>query len=174
MRKGILLLVLFCVSTLQAQVKTDQGSVKFKIKNAGISVNGNFSAPICVISFDPKDVSKSKFSGVLVTSSINTDNQGRDAHLRKPDYFDATKYPTIKIESTSISADGNGRYKAKCTLTLKDVSKSIDIPFTYIEQNGSFTMEGSFSINRRDYGVGDKSLILSDNVSISIKVIGKK
>jgi polyisoprenoid-binding protein YceI len=168
------LVVLLTTYTAMAQIKTDQGSVTFKIKNAGMGVDGKFSAPICIINFDPSNLSKSKFSGVVVATSINTDNSGRDNHLRKPEYFDVAKYPTIKIESVSFSESGKGQYKAVCNLTIKDVTKSLTIPFTYSEASGSIAMEGSFVINRRDFGVGGKSIILSDNANVKIKISGKK
>jgi polyisoprenoid-binding protein YceI len=168
------LVVLMITFTSMAQVKTDQGSVTFKIKNAGMGVDGKFGAPICIINFDPSNLSKSKFSGVVVATSINTDNNGRDNHLRKPEYFDVAKYPTIKIESTSITESGKGQFKAVCNLTIKEVTKSVTIPFSYSEANGSIAMEGSFIINRRDFGVGGKSIILSDNANITIKISGKK
>jgi polyisoprenoid-binding protein YceI len=172
-------ITVFCVAILttiatMAQIKTDQGSVTFKIKNAGISVDGKFGAPICIINFDPANLGKSKFNGTVVTSAINTENNSRDNHLRKAEYFDASKFPTIKIESTSISSDAPGKYKSICNVTIKGITKSVTIPFSYIEANGSFTMVGSFIINRRDYGIGGKSIILSDNVNITIKVSGKK
>jgi polyisoprenoid-binding protein YceI len=156
------------------QVKTDQGSVAFKIKNAGLSVDGKFAAPICIVSFDPNNLSQAKLSGTIVTTSINTNNSSRDGHLRKPEYFDVVKYPVIKIESASISADGKGKYKAVCNIIIKGVTKSVTIPFSYLESNSTFTIEGQFIINRRDFGVGGKSIILSDNVNITIKVIGNK
>jgi polyisoprenoid-binding protein YceI len=168
------LIVFMLTITAMAQIKTDQGSVTFKIKNAGMSVEGKFGSPICIINFDPSNLSKSKFSGVVVATSINTDNSGRDNHLRKPEYFDVAKYPTIKIESVSFSETGKGQYKAVCNLTIKDVTKSITIPFSYSETNGNLAMEGNFVINRRDFGVGGKSIILSDNANVTIKISGKK
>ncbi len=169
-------IVLFIAVVLSnmAQTKTDQGSVTFKIKNAGLSVDGKFSAPICILTFDPNNLGQAKLSGTIVSTSINTDNSSRDGHLRKPEYFDVAKFPVIKIESTSISADGKGKYKAICNVIIKGVTKSVTIPFSYLEASGTFTIEGQFIINRRDYGVGGKSIILSDNVNITIKVIGKK
>jgi polyisoprenoid-binding protein YceI len=168
------LVMLVIAINMMAQIKTDQGSVTFKIKNAGMGVDGKFGAPICIINFDPTNLSKSKFSGVVVATSINTDNNGRDNHLRKPEYFDVVKYPTIKIESVSFSEIGKGDYKAVCNITIKGVTKSVTIPFTYSEANGMIAMEGNFIVNRRDFGVGGKSIILSDNANIKIKVTGKK
>ncbi len=166
--------IAFMAITSKAQIKTDQGNVTFKIKNAGIGVDGKFGAPICIVNFNSDNVGLSKFTGTIVTTSINTDNNGRDNHLRKPEYFDAAKYPTIKIESTAITIDGKGKYKATCNLTLKGITKIVTIPFTYLDNNGMFNMEGSFLINRRDFGVGGKSIILSDNVNITVKISGKK
>ncbi len=157
-----------------AQTKTDQGTVNFKIKNAGLSVEGKFAAPVCIVAFDPNNLSQSKLSGTIVTASINTNNASRDGHLRKAEYFDASKFPVLKIESTAISADANGKYKAVCNVIIKGVTKSIVIPFSYLESNGTFTIEGQFVLNRRDFSIGSKSIILSDVVNITIKVIGKK
>ena len=35
-------------------------------------------------------------------STIDTDNEKRDKHLKTDDYFDVEKYPIIRIASTKI------------------------------------------------------------------------
>jgi polyisoprenoid-binding protein YceI len=57
---------------------------------------------------------------------------------------------------------------------LKGQTKDILVPFSFIEKDGKATLKGTFTINRLDFGVGESSMILSNNVVITIEVIASK
>src|SRR6478735_4115014 len=58
-------------------------------------------------------------------ASINTEDEKRDGHLKSPDFFDVTKYPTITFKSTSMKPTGKGKttYDLEGDLTMHGVTK---------------------------------------------------
>lgn len=163
----------FCLSVLLFALLTtnisSQGSVSIVIKNAGFSVDGFFEKVKMEVTFDQKHPVNSKFYGVVETSSINTDNTKRDKHLRVKDYFNCEIFPKMAFESTEVTVLNNDQLSVKGRLTIKDVTKVITIPVDIIKEDGKTVFTSSFKLKRRDYNVGGWSLILSDDLKVSIK-----
>jgi polyisoprenoid-binding protein YceI len=180
MKQSIFLLSLMTiVSTTmfgQAYTPTDNGSkVSFVIKNFGVKTNGVFTGLSGMINFDPANATKGSIDVSLDANSVNTSNKSRDGHLRKDEYFDVAKYPRISFKTSKITATNKaGYWYAFGTLTIKGVAKEISFPFTAKPQTGGYLFTGSFSINRRDFKVGGKSLVMGDNVDVTLSVFAKK
>jgi polyisoprenoid-binding protein YceI len=145
-------------------------AVTFKIKNAGFTVDGKFGTVTAKIQFDPSKSYNNSIEATVNAASINTGNSSRDGHLKKKDYFDVEKYPTITLKATTFSKESNGGFKGFFKLSIKDKTKDVVIPFTFTENADKSAFKGSFKINRLDFGVGEKSMILSDNATIEITV----
>jgi polyisoprenoid-binding protein YceI len=120
------------------------------------TVKGRFSDVQGTISYDPKDVTNSSVKAVIKTSTLATDNASRDTHVKSADFFDVAKYPEIKFESTKIEKRGD-QYVAIGNLTIKDVTKQVELPFTVntTEMGGqkSLGADATLTINRFDYHV---------------------
>jgi polyisoprenoid-binding protein YceI len=158
----------------QTEWKLATGStVTFVIKNAGLKVDGKLEGLQTTIKFDSPNLATSSIEASVETTTVNTDNKTRDGHLRKEEYFDVAKFPKMSIKSVSFIKDGNN-YKGKFKLTIKGVTKEIEIPFSYIENGNSATFKGSFTINRLDYKVGGNSWVMADNVIISLNILATK
>jgi polyisoprenoid-binding protein YceI len=150
-----------------------ESSIRFTIHNFGFKTYGTLAAPEGNIEFNPDDLSRSSFQVTTKSESINTDNESRDEHLREEDYFDVKNHPLIRFVSASIRSTGkkNG-YEATGTLTIKNTSRTIVIPFIAEKTGDSWTFTGSFTMNRRDYGIGGSSTI-SNELTVDIKVVAK-
>ena len=156
----------------------DAGSkVHFIIKNFGINTGGDFSGLKGQILFSPENVTESKFDVSVSTSTIDTDNEMRDKNLTSDEYFDAAKYPVIKIVSSKVSKTNktaDGFYFFTGDLTIKGVTKSISFPFQVKKVNDGYLSTANFDIDRTDFGVGEKNIVLSNKVSVSLSVTAKK
>ncbi len=60
-------------------------------------------------------------------SSINTNQEKRDGHLKSADFFDAAKYPTLAFKSKSISKVSGNKYKVMGDLTMHGVTKPVTL-----------------------------------------------
>ena len=160
---------LLMLGTAFAQPVTNT-EINFKIKNAGLTVNGSLQGFEGDIDFDPDNLQSSKITASVQVETIDTGIGMRDNHLKKDDYFDAEKYPKITMVSKSFTKKSDGSYEGLFDLTIKGHTEEITLPFSITEGNNTRTFTTNFELDRRDYGVGGNSFILSDKVEASIKV----
>src|SRR5262249_30821701 len=129
----LLTVVAVCGSAFAAdEYKIDpaHSSVRFTVKHMMVStVPGRFGDFSGTIVYDDKDPSKSSVKVSIKSASISTDNAQRDTHLKSPDFLDVAKFPEITFLSKTVAKKGDG-YVAHGTLTIRGVSKDVDLPFT--------------------------------------------
>lgn len=179
MKNTVLSFVLMFVAAFtfaQSYSPVDNGSdIAFSIKNFGLNVNGSFKGLKGKIIFNPANLSSSVFSVTVDAATINTGTAARDRHLKKEEYFDAEKYPQLSFVSGKISNSTKaGTLFLEGKITIKGVTKPVSFPFTATPKEDGYLFEGTFKLNRRDFGVGGKSLVMSDNLSVSLAVFAKK
>lgn len=143
--------------------------VDFFINNAGIEIDGTLAGVSGDIQFSPESLSNSSISASLKPATIKTGIDARDNGLRGEEYFHAAVHPTITMTSTSFRKSGSN-FIGVFNLTIKGVTKRIEMPFSFQESNSQATFSGSFTIDRLDFGVGESSWILSDDVKIEIAI----
>ena len=150
--------------------------VTFQITHLDLtSVHGRFNDFAGTLSLDPSDPSKSSVKMTIKTASIDTNNALRDAHLKNPDYFNATQYPTIEFVSTSL-APIDGGYAVKGNMTLHGETKPISF-----ELKGGKTAEfprgthrigftARFQVKRSEFGISPRTpaTVLGDDVWVDI------
>lgn len=174
MKKLNLLLLLLSIGIFaQGQslgIDKTKSSIGFTIKNGGFNTDGVFNAYEVTLNWNEQDLSKCSLEAKIESTSIDTDNGSRDGHLRKPDYFDVLKYPTITFKSTTVKKLGEGKYEIMGTFTIKDVSKSIVLIVyrkTIAEQ---YIWESAFELNRVAYHVGEESWVMDDKVKVKLTI----
>ncbi len=162
---AILLLSAFTYAFVDLKPVDNDGAISFVIKNFGINTNGNLKGLQGSIKWDAANPSASIINVSVDVNTLNTGIEMRDKDLLEEKYFDAPKFPTIKFISTQVSATS-----VTGNLTLKGVTKSITFPITVTPSGNGYQFEGKFSINRRDYGIGGGSMVLGDEVKVTLKV----
>jgi polyisoprenoid-binding protein YceI len=130
-------------------LKEDNYTVKFTSKK----VSGIFKGLKSEISFDEANLSSSKISASIDATTVNTGNGMRNKHARQG--LGADEHSSIKFESTSIVKTSTG-YEATGKLTIKDVTKDIQLPFTFTKSADGGLFVGKFPVVPAEYNV-DKS-----------------
>lgn len=161
----------YTVATNAWKVNPQGVSIAFEMPSEG--AKGTMSGLDAKIDFDAKDPSKSTIVAAVEVKTINTGNEQRDQHLRAADFFHVEKYPMITFTSKEIVPSSEG-FIAKGTLTMKDVTKDVEIPFTFEEKDGEGVFKGKFSIFAGDYHVMSRSKTDKDKIDITISVPVKK
>ena len=145
-----------------------KAQVDFKIRNLGVNVDGHFNSYNINADFDTKGDLIAVNASVNV-KSIETGIEKRDKHILEDDYFDAEKHQKILLETIEVKKESTDRYKLKAKLTIKGKSKTVDIPISVLRKDNKAIIEAYFEINRKDYGVGGSSLVMSKTVKITVK-----
>ena len=147
--------------------------VTFRIVNAGVEVTGTLKVDQLEIKFDTEALHQSNVFAIADPATLQTGIGIRDKHLKRRDYFDVEKYPEIRLASKGFRRDGKNKFSGEFELTIKGVTRTIVIPFTLRREKEVTRYQGSFEINRLDFGLGEKSMILDEKVNITIHVMMK-
>lgn len=164
----LILAILTGSSFAQTKSTITRSVVTFKIKNLGINTSGSFNDLQASIQFKPADLGSSTIEASVNAGSINTDNGMRDSHLKGSDYFDVVNYPRVTMKSVSFKHKSGGNYIGNFNVTIKDKTKLIEVPFTYTESGNTAMFNGSFKINRADFGIGGKNMVLADEATVTV------
>lgn len=165
-----LLLLLSLVFTASAQKTTvTKSKITFEIKNLGIKTGGSIGGVQANVQFNPANLPASSIEATADVKTINTDNDERDSHLKSEDFFEVARYPKITMNSVSLSKKGSN-YVGKFNVTIKNKTKQLELPFSYVQSGSSETFKGTLKLNRLDFGVGDSSLVLSNDVTVNIEI----
>ena len=166
------------------QLDNSHTRVGFSVEHLGFSTTmGHFDKVDGALTYDIKAPNKTQMNFVIDTNSITTAWAARDEHLRKDDFFNVAKYPTMTFKS--IKVDFYNPQQAKVTgdftllgktmpltlnVTLKKIGKS---PMTKEPVIG-FRATGN--IDRVAYGMTTFSQGITTNVPIQIdgELIEKK
>ena len=114
------------------------------------------------------------------------DRGNLEGHLMGEDFFDVAKYPTAKFEVTgsTASTEEGATHMVQGNLTIKDVTKNIEIPVNVEMTEGGIRATSTFSINRADFNVqyGSKTFfdelvddkVISDEIKYTIALVGSE
>jgi polyisoprenoid-binding protein YceI len=121
----------------------------------------------------------SRVNITIKTDSIETDTPDLTKHLKTADFFDVAKFPEANFVSTAIKAGGENGASHTVTgnLTMHGVTKAITFPATINVTPDAATVESSFSINRKDFGInyaGAADNLIRDNVVLTLHVRATK
>ena len=150
-------------------IDTENSSVSFSVSNMRINtVKGTFKGINGNIDFDANNIATSSFDVCIDASTIDTGIAKRDQHLKNEDFFEVDKYPTICFKSTEITAITSG-YLTTGILTMRGVSKTIEIPFTFSNNE----LVGNFKVDRFDYNVGAGTGKFMVGKEINIQIVAR-
>lgn len=163
-------------------IDKSHSNVKFTVTHMVVSeTDGNFKIFGGSMENSKPDFSDAKIEFSVDVSSVNTENENRDKHLKGDDFFNSEKYPQMKFVSTSFTPQGDNKYKLSGNLTIRDVTKPVVFDVVY---GGSTNDRGGVragfkattTVNRFDYNLKwDKlteagGLVVSKDVNIVINV----
>jgi polyisoprenoid-binding protein YceI len=162
--------------------------INFSVKHFFTPVTGAFEDFDIDLVYDPENPAASTVDVRIAVSSVNTGNERRDEHLRSADFFEAASHPHITFRSTSVRAAGENRLVARGPLTIKGVTREIELPITVLgiqdipaEMQGMLDgvtrvvgFEAGTRVRRQDFGVGvgnwAATVVVGGDVDISIAV----
>jgi polyisoprenoid-binding protein YceI len=127
--------------------------------------------------FDFADPSRSHLQVTIRAASIDTRNADRDAHLRSNDFFDMDTYPEIRFVSVEVVPVDEDHYRVTGDLTIKAVTRPVTIDFEFTGAavdpfgNHRIGLEGSVTVNRKDWGVNWNVALEAGGVLVSEKVV---
>lgn len=87
------------------------------------TVRGTLAVKHADLDFDTEHPERGSVSVVLDAASIDSGVEGRDAHLRSPDFLDVERYPEIAFRSTHVEPVRGDRYRIHGDLTIRGTTR---------------------------------------------------
>lgn len=148
--------------------------ITFKVRHMMISnVRGAFKNFDVKLETEGEDFHEVKSEAVIQTSSISTNNEERDNHLRSAEFFNTESYPEITFRASGLRDEVTG------DLTINGVTKpvTLNVEFGGISKDPWGNTKAGFSftgkIKRGDFGLTWNAaletggLMVSDDIQIA-------
>jgi polyisoprenoid-binding protein YceI len=122
------------------------------------------------------DLSSARASGTVQGASINTNDAGRDEHLRSADFFGIEANPELRFESTAIRALDEDTFEIEGELSMNGVTGPVTLR---AEVQGTETdpwgnervgLEVTGQLNRTDWNMTFNQALGSGNLLVGEKV----
>lgn len=175
MRFFILLLACFSSTVFSADYLQQPGSrLGFSASYQGEAFTGSFGKFNSTIRFDPAKLAQSSFDVRIQLASANTKNSERDEMLLDIDFFNVKAQPEARYVATKFRALGKNRFVADGQLTLRGVTRSAPLTFTWTP-GGKAVLAGTAKVQRLDFKVGigdwDDLELIPNAVTINTRLI---
>ncbi|MEN3303459.1 YceI family protein [Pseudonocardia sp.] len=164
-------------------IDLSHSDISFSVRHMMVSkVKGRFA------NFSGEIVTGETFESSSVTAkidatSIDTNSEQRDGHVKSADFFEVETHPEWTFVSTGIEADG-ADYKLNGDLTIKGVTKPVSLnlelggfgPDAWGGTRCGFT--ATTTINRNDFGVDialpldGGGMVVSEKIAITLEIQG--
>lgn len=157
--------------------------ILFKVKHLMITnVRGEFRKFTAEAVTNGFDFNKASVHVNIDASSLFTNEDSRDAHLKSADFFDVENYKEITFDSTSVNKVYDEEYELKGNLTIKGVTKEVKLGVEFGginkdpwgNEKAGFSLSGK--INRKDWGLTWNAaletggVLVGDEVKINAEV----
>ena len=131
----------------------------FRVQHLGAGYFwGRFNELTGTVEWPLDDSAAPKFDVVAEVSKVDTGSAKLDGNLQGPSFFNQAEFPTIAFKSKSAKKTGERRYAVTGDLTLRGVTKQIEVDCTVTGIGKGPTgqkvgFECAFTILRADYGM---------------------
>ena len=164
-------------------VDPNHTQVEFSAKHMGImTVKGHITGVQATIDFNEDDFTASSVAATIDPTTLTTNDERRDAHLKSPDFLNVEQFPTMAFHSTRIERAAHDRYTMKGDLTMRGVTRAVSLDVVYSGQakDPMGNMHAGFSayttINRKDWGLNwnmaleTGGLLVGEDVKLALEV----
>jgi polyisoprenoid-binding protein YceI len=145
--------------------------VSFAVRHMMVStVRGRFNEMRGQIHIDESHPVNSWVEAVVNTATVDSQNEGRDAHLRSAEFFDVDTYPTITFKSTKVEPGDGQEYRVTGDFTMRGITKSVTFDVEYGGQNQMagqrMGLTAKTKINRKDFGLSMDGIVEAGQVAL--------
>ncbi|MDP3702962.1 MAG: YceI family protein [Candidatus Omnitrophota bacterium] len=165
-------------------IDKDHTTVGFKIRHLFSNVQGSFNQFDGNFTYVPGTPEQWTVTATIQASSIDTNVEKRDQHLRSKDFFDVEQFSTIEFASTEVTDATPSSAKLHGLLTIHGVQKPVVLDLALHGEgkdpwgNVRSGFTAKTSINRKDYGLAWNQtletgrLLVGEEVEIVLEVEG--
>jgi len=132
--------------------------VHFSVRHMMISkVRGTFGVKSATL-YAPENPLEARVEATVDVTSLDTNDAGRDGHLRSADFFDVENHPTMEFHSTGVRIE-RGDFLVDGNLTIRGVTRPVTFDFDFggfgTDPYGNYKAGATAKavIDREDFGL---------------------
>jgi len=170
-------IVVSSASAATYTIDPSHSEVSFSVRHLGISkVSGKFDKYEGTIDFDAANVGASKTNVTIQASSINTNQEKRDTHLKACDFFCVEKFGTLTFASKSVKPLSADKFQVVGDLSLHGITKEVTLDVTFNGEavgpdgNSRAGFSATGDLNRKDFGLTWSKLTEAGGVMVGDEV----
>ena len=154
------------------QVQADKSRIGFGYKQMGVAMDGRFKKFASQLSFDPAQPANAKATIDVDLASVDTGTSEAkaDEEVAGKPWFNTKAFPTARFASTGVKSLGGNRYEVAGTLTIKGKTQNVVVPATFTPQGNAGVFDGSLTIRRGDFSIGEGPWAAFDIVANDIQI----
>ena len=152
------------------QLVADKSSIHFGYKQMGVAMNGRFTRFSAELAVDPAQPAKARARIEIDLASIDTGSAEADQEVAGKLWFNTKTYPRASFVAHSIKPVGANRYEVAGTLTIKGKTHNVVVPATFTPQGNTGVFDGSLTIRRGDFTIGEGPWAAFDIVANDIQI----
>ncbi|MBS0551047.1 MAG: YceI family protein [Proteobacteria bacterium] len=157
-----------------SQVQADKSQIAFGYQQMGVSMDGLFKKFASQLRFDPAAPTAARAAIDVDLASVDTGSSEGDAEVAAKTWFNTKAFPTARFESTAVKALGGNKYEVAGKLTIKGTTKDVVVPATFTPQGNAGVFDGSLTIKRGDFSIGEGAWkafdIVANDVVIKFRI----
>lgn len=161
-------------ATEYTQVQPQQSNIAFSYKQMGVAMDGQFRRFSSSLAFDPAKPANAKASFDVDLASIDTGGAESDEEVAGKSWFNTKAFPKASFVSTSVKPLPNNRYEVAGKLSIKGRTQDIVVPASFTPNGKNGVFEGSFTIRRGDFAIGEgpwaKFDIVANDVQVKFRI----
>lgn len=177
MRKAILIaVVLYGLSPAKGalaaewNVASPDSYIGFVAAYDDIPFEARFRSFEAEIEFSADDLDSASFDVHIETDSLDSNSPDRDSGMKEQEWFATGKFPAARFQATRFERISDKQYQAIGQLTVKDVSRTIEVPFTWEQSGDEATLTAETRLKRGDFNIGTGEWAEDDIIGFDVVV----
>lgn len=152
-----------------SEVDLAKSAITFAYKQMNVPMEGRFKRFSAHIAFDPGKIHAARAKMEVDLASIDTGFGDADDEVAGKLWFNIKAFPVAQFDAQGgVKVLGGNRYEAQGKLAIKGRTLDVSAPFTFRQEGSVAVFDGSFTLKRLDYAIGEG--IWSDLATVANEV----
>lgn len=147
-----------------------RSEIAFVSRQMGVPVEGKFRRFSAQLDFDARKPESSRASLEVDVASIDAGSDEANGEVVRKAWFNAAQFPKATFASSAIRPLGGGRFELTGAMSIKGRTRNVTTPLSVRSAGAAQVFEGSFVLNRNDFGIGDGPWNDPETVAYEVQV----
>ena len=151
-------------------ILVDKSKLTFVSKQMGVPVDGEFRKFSASMNFDPAKPEAGRAQIEIDMASVDAGATETNEEVTGKNWFNVKQFPKASFVSSSVKPLGGNRFEVAGKLTIRDKTRDVVAPFTMTQQGANTLFEGTVTIRRADFGIGQGVWADFDTVANEVQI----